>query len=225
MVLKLYGTAGANGTTRIVALTLAEKQIPFEMVPISLAGENKTPEYLAIHPFGQVPAIDDDGFILYESRAICRYLAEKYQDQGTKLIPTELKAKARFEQAASLEFANFNPYAWTIYFEGLNKARRGVAKDEAAYDNAVAQLSNTLDVYEVILGKQKFLAGDEFTLADLFHIGFGVFLAPAGCDLMTTKGPNITRWWNEINARPSNVMLKGGATLTSNMFTPEALHA
>lgn len=62
---------------------------------------------------------DDDGFVLYESRAICRYLAEKYADQGTpNLIPTELKAKALFEQAASIEYANFNPYAFTVFLGG-----------------------------------------------------------------------------------------------------------
>lgn len=60
---------------------------------------------------------NDDGFILYESRAIGRYIAEKYADQGPALIPTELKAKAIFEQAASSELANFNPYASQIWKE------------------------------------------------------------------------------------------------------------
>jgi glutathione S-transferase len=48
---------------------------------------------------------------LCESRAICRYLAEKYADKGTALVPMHLKEKALFEQAASFEFANFHPHA------------------------------------------------------------------------------------------------------------------
>jgi glutathione S-transferase len=72
---------------------------------------------LCIHP-GQ----DDDGFVLYESRAIARYLAEKYADRGTPLIPTEdMRKKARFEQAAAVEFANFFPAVLKIGMESLYK--------------------------------------------------------------------------------------------------------
>jgi glutathione S-transferase len=58
MVLKLYGTSEAGSSTSIVALVLAEKQIPFEHIVVDLgAQEQKTPEFLAMHPFGQVPVI------------------------------------------------------------------------------------------------------------------------------------------------------------------------
>ena len=60
---------------------------------------------------------DDDGFILFESRAICRYIEAKYPKQGISLIPTELKANARFEQAASIETADFEPSAVGISWE------------------------------------------------------------------------------------------------------------
>ncbi|KAJ7927241.1 glutathione S-transferase [Mycena leptocephala] len=225
MVLKLYGSSRAVGTTLAVAMTLSEKHVPFEMVPLDLANRaHKSPAYLAIQPFGQFPAIDDDGFILYESRAICRYLAEKYAEQGTVgLIPTELRAKALFEQAASIEYANFQPYAWVIYVEGLSKARKGLPKDQAAWDAAVSQLSVNLDAYEVILSKQKFLAGDEFTLADLFHVSFGCLLGPAGCDLLTsTTRPNVVRWWTDVTSRPSLAHLKDGATINSTAITAAA---
>jgi glutathione S-transferase len=79
--------------------------------------------FFVINGFLYARSRQDDGFILYESRAICRYLAEKYAEQGTVgLIPPELRAKALFEQAASIEYANFQPYAWVIYVEGLSKA-------------------------------------------------------------------------------------------------------
>jgi glutathione S-transferase len=67
---------------------------------------------------------DDDGFILYESRAIACYIALKYPDQGTPLVPspTDVQAWALFEQAASNEYANFEPFAKQIVFEKLFKA-------------------------------------------------------------------------------------------------------
>jgi glutathione S-transferase len=64
---------------------------------------------------------DDDGFILYESRAITRYLATKYADQGTKLIPTGVKECALYEQAASTEVSNFDPAASGITYEKIFK--------------------------------------------------------------------------------------------------------
>lgn len=64
---------------------------------------------------------DDGGFILYETRAICRYLVEKYAAHGTPLIPTGLKERALFEQAASVEFANFQPYCHKVTMEAFGK--------------------------------------------------------------------------------------------------------
>jgi len=66
---------------------------------------------------------DDDGFILYESRAIVRYLIKKHPNQGTAgLIPTGLKEEALFEQAASVEVSNFNAHAAPIAYEKVVKA-------------------------------------------------------------------------------------------------------
>ncbi|KAJ6535288.1 glutathione S-transferase [Mycena vulgaris] len=209
MVLKLYSVTNAGGGCGIVAMVLAEKQIPFELVLVDMAKkDHKTPEYLAKHPFGQVPMIDDDGFVLYESRAICRYLAEKYAGQGTALLPTTLKGKALFEQAASIEFANFYPQILKIGMEGVYKKRIGQPVDEAVIAQGKSDLSAKLDVYEVILGKQKFLAGDEFTLADLFHLLYAPAIIDAGIDIMSGKGPNVTRWWKDVSSRPAWLKLR-----------------
>ncbi|KAJ7495023.1 glutathione S-transferase [Mycena latifolia] len=208
MALKLYSGPKASGGAGIVALVLAEKRIPFEHV-LMKRGESKTPEFLAKHPFGQVPVIDDDGFIVYESRAICRYLAEKYADQGTPLIPTTLKDKALFEQAASIEFANFTPPATKVGIEVLFKSVQSLPIDEAVLAQGLSELSAKLDVYEVILGKQKYLAGNELTLADLFHLYYAsVFDGEGGIDIMTTKGPNVARWWKDLIQRPAWVKLR-----------------
>ncbi|KAJ7699437.1 glutathione S-transferase [Mycena olivaceomarginata] len=156
-----------------------------------------------MHPFGQVPVIDNDGFIVYESRAICRYLAEKYADQGPNLFPKGLEERAMVEQGAAVELATFEPAILKLFREG-GKRLRGLPFDQAILDEALAELSAVLDVYEVILGKQKFLGGDEYSLADLFHFGSAPRLAENGIDIMTSKGrPNVTRWWNELTARPA----------------------
>lgn len=143
MVLKLYAAPLSTASLR-VAQVLHEKKVPFEFYPVDLAKkEQKAEAYLEKHPFGQVPYIvsvlplhistsctnpdshlqDDDGFILYESRAIARYIALKYPDQGTPLVPspTDLQAWALFEQAASLEYSNFELFAKQIVFEKVFK--------------------------------------------------------------------------------------------------------
>ncbi|KAJ7096844.1 glutathione S-transferase [Mycena epipterygia] len=206
MVLKLYSVPYASAGCGIVAMVLAEKKIPFELIVIDMANkDHKTPEYMAKHPFGQVPMFDDDGFVLYESRAICRYLAEKYAEQGTSLIPTGLKEKALFEQAASIEYANFLPPC----MESVWKQRYNLPVDEAALAGVVSELFAKLDVYEVILGKQKYVGGDDFTLADIFHLYYTPLLAQAGIKIMTIEDrPNVTRWWNDIISRPTWVQLK-----------------
>ena len=72
MVLKLYGSA--MSTSRVL-VTILEKELPYELVRIDIAkGEQKSEEYLKMQPFGKVPVLEDDGFFMYESRAICRYL-------------------------------------------------------------------------------------------------------------------------------------------------------
>ncbi|KAJ7649480.1 glutathione S-transferase [Mycena polygramma] len=210
MVLKLYAATGVGGSGAIVALLLAEKQIPFEHKVISLSRkEHKTPDFVAMHPFGQIPVLDDDGFILYESRAICRYLCDKYPEQGTPLYPVGLKERALVEQAASVELANFYPAMAKVVTELLGKPMRGLPVDQAILASALAELSAKLDVYEVILSKHKFLAGDEFTLADLFHFSYAPMLADAGVDIMTKEDrPHVARWWKALIERPAWVKLK-----------------
>ncbi|KAF8172241.1 glutathione S-transferase [Mycena galopus ATCC 62051] len=209
MVLKLYALTFPAGGTAIVALALWEKQIPFEFVPISLdAKDHKTPQYLAKNPFGQVPVIEDDGFIVYESRAICRYLADKYPDQGTDLLPKGLKERSMVEQVASVESATFHPAVMAIVEEAVMKPSRGLAIDQAVLDQALIEFKEKLAVYDAILGENKFLAGEEFSLADLSHYSYAPFLADAGVDVMTSQGLNVTRWWNELMSRHTWVKLK-----------------
>lgn len=216
MVLKLYGSPKSTCVTR-VATVLIEKEVPFEFVVINMAaGEHKTPEYLKAQPFGQVPYIDDDGFILYESRAICRYIEAKYPNQGISLVPTELKANALFEQAASNESANFDPFASGIIVEKVFKKFRGLDADLVRVKELEERFNAKLDVYEKILGQQKYLAGDEITLADLFHIPYGSMVKNTNPELFAAdKRPNVARWFESLQARPSWQAVKDGVKSTA----------
>ncbi|KIM40726.1 hypothetical protein M413DRAFT_19258 [Hebeloma cylindrosporum] len=214
MVLKLYGSP-VSTCTRRVAIVLHEKQVPFELHPIDFAkGEHKSPEFLTHQPFGQVPYIDDDGFILYESRAICHYIATKYAGQGTPLIPAGLHENALFQQAASVEMMNFNEHAEKAVFENIFKVWHGGKSDKEVFDKHIEKLSARLDVYDSILSKQKYVAGNEITLADLYHIPYGAMLPTAGSNIIETK-PNVNRWFNEICSRPSWQAVKDGIKSTA----------
>ncbi|EDR09231.1 uncharacterized protein LACBIDRAFT_296671 [Laccaria bicolor S238N-H82] len=213
MVFKLYGVAFSTCTKR-VAIVLHEKNVPFEFHPIDFAaGEHKSPEFLKHQPFGQVPYIEDDGLVLYESRAICRYIAEKYAGQGTPLIPTELKAKAIFEQATSVEKDNFDALASKAVYEKVFKPMYGLTPNQETFDELIGNLDKRLDVYDQILSKQKYVAGEEITLADLFHIPYGAMLAAAGSNILDTK-PNVARWWKDITSRSSWIAVEDGVKST-----------
>lgn len=198
MVLKIHGHAIAP-LVRLVAEVCKEKEIPYEVVNVAVyKGEHKTPAFKQFQPFGQVPYIvrdtlhtgsassltslrvnqDDDGFVLYEARAICRYLVRKYEGQGTPgLVPKDLKNEALFEQAASIEYSNFYPFALglatekiikkSVHSTSLNSEQltcccrhRNLPADEVRVNEYLEHLNAKLDAYNDILGKQAYLSGD-----------------------------------------------------------------
>jgi len=105
MGLIIHGSSYSTCTQR--ALTaLAEKGVEAEVREINFAiQEHIQPSFLKLQPFGKIPVLEDDGFFVYESRAIAKYIAKKYAGQGTKLIPEEgdLKGYALFEQVCDFE--------------------------------------------------------------------------------------------------------------------------
>ena len=86
-------------------------QVPYELIDVNIfKGKNKAPSFKARQPFDQIQYIDDDGFELFESPAICRYLA-------LILDPNDLKKTTLFEQAASIEMSNFGHGASSLAHE------------------------------------------------------------------------------------------------------------
>lgn len=94
-------------------LLLPQSGAEFDLHRVDLQkGEHKQPEHLARQPFGKIPAIEDDGFQLYESRAIARYLNETRG--GSKLVPSDPRERALMEQWISLEQGTISPEFWPI---------------------------------------------------------------------------------------------------------------
>lgn len=123
MVLRIYGHSKSTSVQRVLVV-LKEKQVQYELVPVDFfGGEHTQAPFLRKNPFGQIPYIDDDGFILYESLAISKYIAVKYARQGTPLLPnpSDLRATALFEAACSIEENNFLPFASGIVEEKYGK--------------------------------------------------------------------------------------------------------
>jgi len=186
-----------------VAATLKEKEVPFELISVDIPnGENKTPEYLAKHPFGQIPCIDDDGFILYESKAISYYIASKYASQGTPLLPTGIEANALYQQAVFVEFSHYHQHGLAAAREVFNKQRQGLTPDKEVYEKHITELSGKLDVYDKILSKQKYLLGNEISLVDFYHLPVGMMVGRTGSDVIQSK-PNVARWYKDVSSRDS----------------------
>ncbi|TVY35340.1 Glutathione S-transferase [Lachnellula subtilissima] len=205
MTLKIYGIRESTCTSRVLTV-LAEKGVTdYELITMKQT-DTKSPEHLARHPFGKIPAIDDDGFVLSESRAICKYLAKKYAGQGTKLIPDDddLTGYGLFEQACSYEAFYFNHPAESIGFEKLFKGAHGKGPaDEDLVAKYKSQLEDTLKIYDVILAKHAYLAGDQVSIADLFHLPYGALAKELGFRTLFDPYPNVKRWFESLEARES----------------------
>ncbi|EIW80708.1 glutathione S-transferase C-terminal-like protein [Coniophora puteana RWD-64-598 SS2] len=202
MALKLCGSP-ISTRTRTVAATCKELNVPYEFVNVDLAGgEHKTAEFTAAHPFSQIPYIDEDGFKLFESRAISRYLAKKYAGDNTKLIPTGPKEEALFEQGVSIESSNFYPSAIGYASEKVFKPYNVQYDSQTRAADCLATLNVKLDAYDVLLGKQKYIGGNEYTLADIFRLAYGALaLIQGGQVALFESRPSVARWWKDISNR------------------------
>nr|BAM14585.1 putative glutathione S-transferase [Cyclamen persicum x Cyclamen purpurascens] len=202
---KVYGTPLSTAVSRVLACLL-EKDVPFQLINVDMAkAEHKKPDFLKIQPFGQVPAFQDESISLFESRAICRYIVEKYQNQGNKnLYGTNPLEKASIDQWLEAEGQSFNPPSSALVFQLAFAPRMKIKQDEALIRQSEAKLLKVLDVYEKRLGETRYLAGDEFSLADLSHLPNGDYLVNGTTkEEMFTSRENVGRWWGEISGRES----------------------
>ncbi|AVH65676.1 glutathione S-transferase [Nostoc sp. 'Peltigera membranacea cyanobiont' 213] len=183
-MLKLYG--GARSRASIVQWYLEEIQIPYEFVKLDMqAGEHLKPEYLAINPVGKVPAIVDGDFQLWESGAILLYLADKY---GKTALSSE--ERAVFSQ-------------WVLF------ANSTLAPGIFGEENREREMPRLLTPLNEIFGKQPFLLGNEFTIADV-AVGSILTYIPIMLKLDLSAYPAVLNYMKQVSERPAFQKSIGG---------------
>lgn len=191
--------------TRKVLMTLAETHTPHEFVLVDFAkGEHKQPAHMARQPFGQVPAIEDDGVELYESRAICRYINDKVNGP---LVPRDLVERARMEQWISVETSNFTGPVMKFVYQHI--FHREQSPEVLA--TAATQLEHALGVMEAQLAGHPFIAGATFSLADICFMPYVEYAMATPAKAHFAKFPHVTAWWNKVSEMPSWRKIAGRA--------------
>jgi glutathione S-transferase len=200
-IMKLYGHPMSTCTRKV--LTVLEEKghaVDFQLVDL-MKGEHKRDEHIARQPFGVVPVLEDDGFWLYESRAMVRYLDEKLS--GPKLTPADLKDRAMMEQWISVEFSYFSPKAMKIVMEMVFHRMAGQAPDMSLVAKSREEVGKVLDVAERHLAKNDHFAGKAFSLADLGWMPYVQYLFAAESGDLITSRPATKAWWERVSTRPS----------------------
>lgn len=196
MALKIYGVARSRAFRTL--WMAGELGIPYEHVKIDFAdGGTRRPEYLAINPNGHVPAIDDDGFKLWESMAINLYLAKKY-GSGIGLYPQSLEDEARVWQWTFWGMTEIERPALTTLLNRIGPEDR---RDAAAADEAERALAAPLKVLDTAVAGSPYLLGDKFTVADLNVASILAWARQARVNL--TAVPKAEMWLKACHDRPA----------------------
>lgn len=199
--MKLYGHP-LSSCTRKVLVTAAEKAADVDLVTIDLfAGEHKQPAHLARHPFGVVPVLDDDGFVLFESRAIVRYLDGRLP--GASLVPASARACARMDQWLSVDQSYVAPHVHTLVVQRILRRHDGLPVDVAAVSEAERGLAQAFAAIDRALQGDRYLAGELFSLADISLMPYVAGLAAVEAAHLLGDLRHVTRWWAEVSARAS----------------------
>ena len=181
---------------RIARLVLAEKGVAYDQIEVNPFAPDVPASYLALHPFGRVPALVHDGFTLYETGAITRYIDRAFP--GPALQPVDRQALARMDQVIGIVDAYaYWPLVRQVFSHRVFRPRSGQPGDEG-------EIARGLQASARVLAALEPLIGDGLTLADL-HLGamIAYFVqAPEGRQGLQ-QHPRLTEWWARLSARPS----------------------
>ena len=182
---------------RIARLALAEKAVAYERVEVNPFGPEVPASYLALHPFGRVPTLVHDGFVLYETGAIIRYIDRAFP--GPRLQPDEPRALARMDQVIGIADAYaYWPMVRQVFSHRVFRTASGPPVDEAEIARGLAASAKVLAALEPLV------AEGPPSLADL-HLGAMMayfVLAPEGRALLQ-EYERLAAWWSKLSARPS----------------------
>jgi len=157
-------------------------------------GKNKEPAYLAMNPNGLVPTLEEDGFLLWESNSIVRYLAGKYDKSGV-LEPKDARQRALASQWMDWQLSVAGP-AISGAFWGLIRTPPE-KRDHAAIKASQEKISEAMKILDAQLGKTEFVAGSSFSYGDI-PVGVMCYryrqLVPG-----RPSTPNLDRWYDGIS--------------------------
>lgn len=194
-MLNLYTDATPNGLK--ISVALEEMELDYKVHRIFLGGEQSTPEFTAMNPNQKIPVLVDDDFVLAESGAILVYLAEK----TGKFLPTELKARAATIEALMFQMASVGP----MFGQLLVFAAAWGNEFPIVTNRYFSEASRIMGVLNKRLENQPYLAGVEYTIADMAVAPWIrlCLLHPACKDLPLDQNVNLKRWWDTVSARPA----------------------
>jgi glutathione S-transferase len=199
--LVVYGVPGSP-FVRAVQMGLEEKGVAYRVQAMG-PHESKSEAYLKRHPFGRVPAFEHGDLELYETQAILRYLDNVFPEPP--FVPSDPRAAARMNQIIGINDWYFFPKAAAVivFQRVIGPTLLGTATDEDAVTAAVPMARTCIAELERLLGSQRFLAGDQLSIADIMLAPQIDFLAATPEGVALLEGTNLKAWLARMNARPS----------------------
>lgn len=195
-MLKVWGRTTSVNVQKVM-WTIAELGLTHERIDAGGAfGKTDTPEYLAKNPNKLIPTLEDDGFVLWESSAIVRYLARKH-GTGT-LLPADAQQAAKADQWMEWSTTTLYPDLTATIFLGLI---RTAAKDRnnAAIETSIKRAGERLAILEEVLANRPYILGDKLTLADIpaGSMMYRYFKLP----IARPSLPNVEAWYGRLAER------------------------
>jgi glutathione S-transferase len=189
--------------SRPVALFCAEAKISYEPVIVDLmTGEHMKEPFLKMNPSHMVPVLEDDGFVLTESSAILKYLADKIDSPA---YPKDLKKRARVNERMDWVNANlYREYAYHLVYPQVfpNHQRSDEKAQSSLLSWGKEKAEHWIEILDKnIIGSNKYLCGDDITIADYFAAE--VFSCGCLIGVSFAKYPNVDRWMKTMKALPS----------------------
>jgi glutathione S-transferase len=199
MPLKLYVFPPSPRSFKVRAAA-AYLGLDYETVIVDLGkGEQRRPEYAQLNPNRKAPALEEDGFRLWEANAILQYLASKRPDRG--LLPSDPQRRAQVAQWQFWDLAHWEPACVTLVFERYLKEFFGLGEpDPAEIERGLEAFARVAPVLDEQLGSSRFVAGAEPTIAD-FSVGALLNLSEK-IGLPLDEYRNMRRWHGELTELP-----------------------
>ena len=195
-MLKIYGSE-LSAPANKVRFTANAIGLEHEFIKVNLReGEHKKPEFLKLNPVGKIPVIDDDGFVLFESNAIIRYFADK---NNSPLYPKEVKQRAIVDEWIEFSSHHVGLAVSKVTYNRVFAPRMKMDVDERSLQDGLSFLDRFLPIVDNQLGKNQYLAGDKFSLAD---INLLAVLDPAEVsNIDLSKYKNIIKWRTALKGK------------------------